>query len=409
MQIVDVQTLLVRAPLPRDYWGREAWKGDYGETRRERASELSASHPVRWRMRHRWADTLDTILVRVLTDEGVVGYGESKGVVSAEAVKAHIDGALRTAAIGLDPVQTRVVWDRLMALMRGRGHVQGFHQEAAAGIDIACWDIMGKVASRPLCDVLGGRYRSRLPVYYSGFAGLRDPSDGAQVDALTHAARDAVEQGFTAGKIAIGFGRAADLASVDVVRAAAGEDFVILVDALGAYTYADALWLGHAFAERGVAWWETPLTPEDIDGHVRLSQQLPILVANDLLWTTGLVKELIGRGGRMVVQPEVIKAGITECRRIAELADIYNVPFAPHSSLGSAVQYAATCHVGVAAPNLVISEHWANPNPLGNDILATPIELADGHVTIPDAPGIGIEFDLERLGAYVVAGSWDDA
>ncbi len=407
MRIIDVQTLLVQAPQARDYWGREAWKDDYDENLRGDSPDLSKGYPLRWRMRHRWADTIDTVLIKLTTDDGITGYGESKGVVSGHSVKAHIDGPLREAVIGADPVQTRLLWDRLTALMRGRGHLQGFHQEAAAGLDIACWDVVAKLANRPLCDVLGGRYREALPVYYSGFAGIRDPRDGAQVETLAAQVRGAVEAGFTAGKIAIGHGRAADLTSVDVVREAAGENFAIMVDALGAYCYADALWLGHSLAEHGVGWFEAPLTPEDIDGHVLLSQRLPLLIANDLLWTTALVKELVKRGGQIVVQPEVIKVGITECRRIAELADIYNLPYAPHSSLGSAIQYAATWHLGVASPNLVISEHWANPNPLGNAILKRPQPIVDGRLAPPDGPGLGIEIDMDKLAPYVTEGSWD--
>lgn len=407
MRIVDVQTVLVQAPHPADYWGREAWKRDYGETVRGRSADLSRGYPLRWRMRHRWAATIDTVLLRVVTDDGVVGYGESKAVVSGHAIKSHIDGCLREAAMGQDPFHTRVLWDRYMALMRGRGHLQGFHQEAAAGLDIACWDIVAKSAGRPLCDLLGGRYRAELPVYYSGFAGLRDPGDVEQIERLQAVARSAVEQGYTAGKIAIGQGRAADLRSVEVVRDAVGEDFAIMVDALGAYSYADALWLGHALAERGVGWFEAPLVPEDIDGLVMLSQQLPLLLATDVLWTAGLVKEIVKRGGQVIAQPEVIKVGITECRRIAQLADIYNLPYAPHSSIGSAIEYAATYQLGVATPNLVISEHWAATNPLGNPILMQPMEIVEGNLVGPKGPGLGVEFDMDRLAPYITEGSWD--
>lgn len=406
MKVIAVDTIVVSAPQPGDYWGRAAWKGDYGETKRGSSPDLSKGYPLRWRMRHQWASNLETVLVRVTTDEGIVGYGESKGVVSAHSVKAHIDGVLAGALIGANPFHTRMLWDQYTALMRGRGHIQGFHQEAAAGLDIACWDIVAKASARPMCDVLGGRYRELLPVYYSGFAGVRDASDPSQAEALAAAVKSAIASGFTAGKIAIGHGREADLRSVEIARDAGGPDFAVMVDALGAYSYADALWLGQALAERGVGWFEAPLAPEDIDGLVLLSQQLPLLVANDLLWTSALVKELVKRGGQVVVQPEVIKAGLTECRRIAELADVYNLPYAPHSSLGSAIQFAATWHVGVAAPNLVISEHWAGTNPLGNDILVEPQVINGGYLSAPSGPGLGIEIDMDKLAPYVAEGSW---
>lgn len=408
MRIVDVQTLLLRAPEPRDYWGKEAWRGDYGESVRGASGDLSRSYPQRWRIRHQWDGAINALLVRVVTDDGIVGYGESKAVVSGHAIKEHVDGPLRNAAMGQDPLHTRVLWDRYMALMRGRGHLQGFHQEAAAGLDIACWDIAAKVAGRPLCDVLGGRYHAELPVYFSGFAGVRDATSDDQAEALATAVRGAVKDGYTAGKIAIGHGKLADLRSVDIVREVAGEQFAIMVDALSAYNYPDALWLGQAFADRGVAWFETPIAPDNIDGYVSLSRRLPIAITSDLLWTTGLVKEMVRRGGQVVPQPEVIKVGITECRRIAELADIYDLPYAPHCSIGSAVQFAATYHVGVAAPNLLISEQWANPNPFGNGILRQPYRIENSMLSLPGGPGLGIEFDFERLRPYVVAGSWDE-
>lgn len=406
MRITDVQTLLLRAEHPQDYWGKEAWKGDYDENLRGSSSDLSVGYPQRWRYRHQWEPAMNALLVRVVTDDGVIGYGESKAVASAEAVKEHIDGPLREAALGKDPLHTRVLWDRYMALMRGRGHIQGFHQEAAAGLDIACWDIAAKVAQRPICDVLGGRYHADLPVYFSSFAGVRDPDDQRQAEALASAVEGACRAGFTAGKIAIGHGRRSDLKSVDIVREAAGDRFAIMVDALCAYSYPDALWLGQAMAERAVGWFETPIAADDIDGYVALSQRLPIAIATDILWTASLVKEMVRRGGRIVVQPEVIKVGITECRRIAELADIYNLPYAPHSSIGSAIEFAATYHVGVSAPNLLISEHWANPNPFGNEILTEPYVIENSSLKLPGGPGLGIDLDPNRLQPFVVAGNW---
>jgi L-alanine-DL-glutamate epimerase-like enolase superfamily enzyme len=398
MKVVDVDVTILRAPFPKSYWGKTTWGGDY-QASVPTGEDLSSGYPLRWRMRHRWADSISTCLVAITTDDGTVGYGESKGVIVPELVKEYIDGYLSHAVIGEDPFATRVLWDRMYALMRGRGHLQGFHQEAAAGIDIALWDLVGKASRRPICDLLGGRYRDAIRVYYSSLPGLPEEQGEAAVDRLKVAARAAIDSGFSAVKIGIGFGRAADLRSVDIVREVVGAHVLILVDALGSYDFPHALWLGQALAERGVGWFEAPLPPEDIEGYVKLSGLLPITVANDLVWTTALYKEILARGGRIAVQPEVIKIGITESVRIAELADIFGSPFAPHISIGSAVEFVASMHVAAAAPNFIISEYWAGANPLAG-ILQTPLDMHDGGFSVPLGPGLGIELNLDTVAEY---------
>lgn len=402
MRITDVRATVLRAPLAREYWGREAWKGQYTASERGESHDLTVGFPLRSRMRHRWADDLNTCLVEVDTDEGITGIGESKAVTTPDAVAAYIEDGLRSAVLGKDPFETRRHWDNMMALMRGRGHLQGFHQEAAAGVDIACWDLKGKATSRPIHALMGGRYRRALPIYYSALPGLRRSSDGKERERLGDRTQEVMSKGFTAAKIAIGFGKTADLESVELVRSVAGQNFLILVDALSVYSYADAVWMADALAELKVGWFEAPLPPEDLEGYRMLSQRSRIHIANDLIWTTGLFKEVVRSGARVVVQPEVIKVGLTECQRIAQLADIYDLPFAPHSSIGSSIQFAATFHVGVSAPNLMISEHWGSDNPLGNEILQTPLVIADSSLEVPPAPGLGISLDTDRLKQFVV-------
>ncbi len=403
MKIIKVEAAVVKAHKDDTYWGLKAWGEDYGE-RPSVGASLDVAYPLRWRMRHRWVPSVDTCLIRLTTDEGLVGFGESKGVIVPELVKTYIDGYLAEAILGEDPFAHRVLWDRMYSWMRGRGHIQGFHQEAAAGLDIAMWDIAGKATGRPICDLLGGRYRSNVRVYFSALAGVQDASDDAQSDRLAADTRDAVARGFTGAKIGIGFGHDADLHSVDVVRDAAGPDFLVLVDALGSYDYTQALRLTQPLADRGVGWFEAPLVPEDIDGYVNLSLRSSITIANDLAWTTALFKEILSRGGRIAVQPEVIKVGITECARIAELADIFGCSYAPHVSIGSAIQFAASVHIAAASPNFLISEYWAGENPLGDAILREPLGFEMGGLLVPDHPGLGIELDLGRLREHAVAG-----
>lgn len=402
MKVTRVETSVLEVPFGDDYWGRDAWKNDY-DVKRRPGRQLDAVYPIRWRMRHRWSERISSVLVEVHTDEGIVGIGESKGAIAPQAVKRYLDDHLSAWLVGEDPRDVNVLWERYRASMRGRGHLQGLHQEAAAGLDIACWDIVGKAAGRSVSDVLGGRYRDDVPVYYSGLAGLSDARDDAQREALAAATRVAMDAGHTAMKIAIGFGSEADVASVELVREVAGDDAVILVDALGSYDYSQALALCRTFADLGVGWFETPLPTDDFRGYVELSRSSPIGIANDLVWTVAILKDMLIAGARMVCIPETIKVGITETVRIGQLADTFGCGFAPHCSIGTAVQFAANLHVAAAAPNLVIAEIWANDNPLTRGIVAPELEVVDGHISVPTGDGLGVELRSDVLAEVAVS------
>lgn len=396
MKVTRVETDVLKVAFDKDYWGREAWKKDYVAAPR-RGGHMDTTYPLRWRMRHRWSPEISTVLVRVHTDDGIVGIGESKGVVAPHAVKEYIDEYLADWLIGEDPFSVRVLWDRLRAAMRGRGHIQGLHQEAAAGLDLACWDIIGKAAGRPVSHMLGGPYRKEITVYYSGVAGVRDPNDDADCERLRAASLRAVAQGHTAVKIATGFGAEADLASVDIVRDVVGSNGVVLVDALGGYDYTQALELGRKLADKGVFWFETPLPTDDFQGYIELSKRSPIPIANDLVWTVAITRELFLAGARIIVIPESIKAGITESMQIAQLADQFGCGFAPHCSVGSAIQFAANFHVSSAVPNFAIGELWGDMNALTDGIVSPSIKVRDGMLDLLDGPGLGVTLNEDVL------------
>jgi len=351
-------------------------------------------------MRHSWERAVSTVIVRLFADDGLVGYGEAKGVMVPRAVQEIIEHLLSDVVTGSDPFDVDMLWYRMYATMRARGHYQGFMQEAIAGVDIALWDLIGKATNRPIHKLLGGSYRDAIRIYASALPGL--PAGWTQQDEakLATAARAFVAAGFGGVKVGIGFGMAADVRSIEIVREAVGSDVLILVDALGSYDLVSATRLGTELAELRVGWFEAPLPPEDLEGYVRLSQQCPVPIANDLIWTSRGVKDLLQRGARIIPQPEVIKVGISECKRIAMLADLFDLPYAPHVSIGSAIQFAATAQVAASCPNFLISEFWADDNPLGNPILQDPLVIRQGHLIVPTNPGLGISIDESRLRQY---------
>lgn len=410
MRIATVEAISLRAPFPEGtrYWGDVTWTKPAVAPEAPPASlahgDLYTEYPLRWRMRHGWEHAVSTVLVRLTTDDGLVGYGEAKGVLVPRVVAEIIEHLLADVVRGADPFDVDVLWHRMYARMRGRGHYQGFMQEAIAGVDIALWDLMGKASGRPICAFLGGKYRREMRVYASALPGLGARWTREEEAGLGAAARAFVDRGFTAMKIGIGYGIHADVRSIEVVREAVGPEMLILADALGSYDLSAAIHLGERLAELRVGWFETPLPPEDLDGYVELGRRLPLPVANDFVFTSRGLQDLLRRGARIVVQPEVIKVGITECRRIALLADLFDLPYAPHVSIGSAIQFAATAHLAASCPNFMISEYWAGENPLGNAILREPLVLRDSHVRVPEGPGLGIELDEQAWARYRLPG-----
>lgn len=400
MKISRIETFVLRAARRKAYWGT-----NYVMEQQSAGffRDYSTAYPLRVRSMPLYSSDLTAVLVKVTTDDGVIGWGESKGVVAPTAVKNILEEMVIPCVLGMNALDIGLVRERMIGLMRLRGHLQGFFQEAISGIEIALWDIKGKVANLPVYSLLGGAFRDRIATYASGLAGLKDSHGAADVKRIQDDARLAMEKGFNGLKIAIGAGRTPDLVSVDAVREVVGPDFAVLVDAGGCYDYHTALRVARELERRNVFWFEAPLPIDDFSGYVDLSKAVDIPISNDLLWTTGLVKDLLQRGAKVIFLPEVLKAGgLLECRQIADLLDRFQLPFAPHVSQGTALQFAATAHVCASAPNFLICEYWWQDNPLGDAILKRPLESADGCLLVPQGPGLGIEIDEEAIKPFVV-------
>jgi L-alanine-DL-glutamate epimerase-like enolase superfamily enzyme len=307
------------------------------------------------------------------------------------------------AVLGMPALDIALVLERMVGLMRLRGHLQGFYQEAISGIEIALWDIKGKVAGLPVYSLLGGGFRNQIATYASGAVGLKSGYQPADIDRIQEDARQAMAAGFRGLKLAIGAGCGPDLASVDAVRKVVGDDFAILVDAGGCYDFHTALKMAEELQARRVFWFEAPLPIDDFSGYIELSQRVAIPVTNDLVWTAGLVRDMLQRGGKVIFLPEVLKAGgLLPCKQIADLLDRFQLPFAPHLSQGTMLQFVATTHVCAAAPNFLICEYWWQNNPLGNAILKQPLELKGGYLSVPQGPGLGHEVDEDAIKPFIV-------
>jgi D-arabinonate dehydratase/D-galactarolactone cycloisomerase len=401
MKIQSIETIVLRAPRTASYWATTSHVRK--ESQSEFFNDYTVAYPLRMRTQPHYTSDLTALLVKITTDTGIVGWGESKAVVAPQAPKAIIEEIVKPNLIGLNPLDIAPIKEKMLGLMRIRGHLQGFYQDAISGVEIALWDIKGKVSGLPISSLLGGSFRDKIRLYASAIPGLSagwSPSDREKLQAN---AQKVIAAGFKAAKIATGAGIKPDLASIDAVREVVGESFTLLVDAGGIYDMSAALKIAPELEKRNIFWFEAPLPYDDFSGYIELSKRISIPVSNDLLWTTGIVKDMLQRGGRVIFIPEVLKAGgILECKQIADLGDRFGVPFAPHVSQGTYLQFAATAHLCASVPNFLISEFWWQDNPLGNNILKNPLKFEDGYLEVPEGPGLGIEINEEALAEFIL-------
>ncbi len=340
-----------------------------------------------------------TCLVKITTDQGVYGWGEGHAVTAPRIVRTIITDLFAPILIGQDARNVEAIFEKLYSTERLRGHNSGFWMCAIAAIDIALWDLVGKAAGLPVYQLLGGKFRDRIPTYQG--VGGRDPSQMRENVARL------LETGYTVQKMSLAKG-SQNTRDFNLVLAAAevlkgkGQ---ILVDSLGAYTLHEATLVGRKMDQVGnVGWWEDVLMPEDIDGYARLADTLDVpICAGEQYHTRFDFRDLFERRAADIVNPDPCRTGITESKRIAILADVHDVLWSPHSSMGSAPYRAAALHLCVATPNAVILEGGESyKGPFGNQLLQEPLDYKPGSAAPSDRPGLGVDFDPKELAKVTV-------
>lgn len=406
MKIVSVQAIPIQAVMSEVYWGNQSWghnkSGDVNAPGLPPGDDRS-QFPYFWRSRAAYSKTVDTTLVKITTDSGIVGWGEAKSPVAPTITATAIRDLASGLLIGEDPTDPILHWDRLYGAMRIRGGSHGFWMDVISGIDIALWDITAKSYNLPLCTLLGGSFRDRVKIYASGIPGMRADAPPSAWDNLRKTAEDVRSRGFYGTKMGIGLGVEGDIRSVETVRETLGDDFMIFVDAAGMYNVSDALRLGRGLEPLNVGWLEAPVPPEDFEQGAILTQSLSIPIASDQIFNRWQARDLMLAGSIDVIQPDVCRTGgITECKRIGELADAFGRGATPHVSIGSAIQFAASVHLAASLPNQSWMEYWYGANPIGNAIINTPFQIENGYFYVPQGPGLGIEINEDKLRPYMI-------
>jgi D-galactarolactone cycloisomerase len=346
------------------------------------------------------------MLVRIQTDEGIEGWGEAYG--PPQVTKVVVDHLLAPLVTGRDAQATDVLWQAMYQRVEDYDP-QGFAVAAISAVDIALWDIRGKAEGRPVYELLGGAHRTDLRPYATGLYFTSEHGDHT-----APAVEEAVgyrEQGFAGVKMKIALPPREELARVERVREALGQDVELMVDANHAYNVPHALRLGHAFDQMGLAWFEEPLAPHNLAGYRELRAKLALpLAGGENAFTRHAFARIITERAMDIVQPDVCCAGgITEFGKIVVLAEAAGLSVVPHV-WGSAIGLHAAMQVMAAQPPAphtwrplpLWMEYEQTQNPFRHQLGAEPVVMEAGRVRIPDRPGLGCTVNEDVLDRYRV-------
>jgi L-alanine-DL-glutamate epimerase-like enolase superfamily enzyme len=340
-------------------------------------------------------------LVRVYTDEGIVGLGEAPAF---PGLRGLIEDGLKPIILGKDPRKTTRLWDEMFYGTTRTGP-KGLQTTAIGAIDIACWDIAGKAAGRPISDLLGGPARTTMPVYLSLGLGWE-----AQPEAMLRRVQDGYEAGHRAFKIRMDWNAdrqdanpAKDLAMFKLCREFLPPEIPLSFDANNGYSVSTAIRQGRAFEQLGIAHFEEPLPQYDYLGLRQVADALDVPVSSgEQEHTRWQFRDLIQIGNPDILQPDIVMAGgITECRRIYDMATAFNKPTMPHCP-SAGISSAASLHLYSTYVNATRPHEYQVWQPEALTLYKQSILPKDGYVTLPTGPGLGLELDedaLERLKA----------
>jgi D-galactarolactone cycloisomerase len=340
-------------------------------------------------------------LLEVETEDGVVGIGEAWGPAKATAGYLEV---IKEAYVGRELYERELIWSDIICRRYHLG-LQSQLTACASGINIAIYDALGKTLGLPVCKLLGGHGRDRLPVYASDGYLTGDPANQLQRQL------ERIEgKGFPGAKIKIGLNPKSDEERVRLARRILGDDLLLLVDVNGNYTVDLALESMRKIAPYDVHLYEEPLPPQDFRGYEILSGRAPIPIATgEALYTVWDFARLIEARAVHVVQPDLtLCGGLDQAKAVALLCQLHNLRFSPHV-WGSAVGLAAAVHFVAAlpayphtdnlpAPRLI--EYDVGENPLRDELLTKPLRPVNGRLAVPEAPGLGIELDPDAIKRY---------
>ncbi len=334
-----------------------------------------------------------TAIVRVWTDDGLYGLGEA---FTAPDSVSGIVKTLEPRLVGLDPFAIELAWQRGFS-ESARWDTTGPWVCVMSAIDCALWDIKGKTMGVPVYELLGGRVRERVKAYASDLHWQENPADMAR-----DAARF-VEQGFSIVKTHVGRDPDDDLRRVRAIRAAIGPDTGFMVDINTAFDRPTAIRFGRRIADQDIFWYEEPLPPHDLAGHRLVREQTGLIIAGgENEYTKHGFRALFEAQAVDYAMPDVARCGgLTELKKICALAQAHHVVVSPHN-YSSGVCLAATLHLMFSTPGTDLLEYDTADASICNDFFLDPPEVHNGHLTLSNRPGLGVELSDALLEKYAV-------
>ena len=336
------------------------------------------------------------IYVIIDTDDGIQGIGEATGGLMTKPVVAAVE-ELTHLCLGKDPRQVHSLWDELhKATYLSESSV---HLHAQAGIETACWDILGKSLGVPVHTLLGGQVRDRIRVYANGwYKGERSPQSYAEQ------VKQVAAMGFTALKFDP-FGSAyhsmsieeerESRAIVEAVREAVGPDVDIMIEAHDRFTVSSAIQIGKWLEPVKPLWYETPVLSTDVEAIVAVARAVPVPVAaGERFHVLTQFSRLLSQDCVSIIQPEPLAiGGLWRTLQVAAIAQAHHAELAPHNA-ESPVKTVVNAHIGSVVPNFLIQECFDQfLEPWVHELFRGMVVVKDGYLAVPQRPGLGIEIN----------------
>ena len=337
-----------------------------------------------------------SVLVKVVTADGAVGWGECVTVVAPQVVVEIIEQLVGPLVIGRDPLDVVAIHEDLYDACRVRGYFGGFYLDALAGLDIALWDLRGKLTGLPICKLLGAERSRRIPAYVSGLPG-RDRAERAAL------ARRWVNKGFRAVKFAAVVAHEGEAAEMQAIREAVGSEIRILADLHWRYTAPEAIQIIQRLEEFELYLVEAPVQPEDVAGLARVARAVktPVGIGEELRTVFEFRPRFLGEC-MAVIQPEVGRTGITEFWDICRMARAFHCKVMPHASIGIGIFQAASLQASAALPHVVYHEYQHSIFDKNLRYIRGGMRCEAGYFYLPEGPGLGVEPDEGALADIIL-------
>ncbi len=341
------------------------------------------------------------VFVKVITDSGIYGVGEATLEHNELSVAKAIE-QIGENLIGKDPHAIEAFWHNTYRDSYWQGGAVII--SAMAAIEMAMWDIKGKDLGVPVYQLLGGKLRDQIPCYANGwFASAQTPEKFAVK------AKEALKLGFTALKWDP-FGSAWQFLNckelefamdcVAAVREAVKNNALLLIEGHGRFDVPTAIRIGKELEKFDIHWFEEPIPPNDFEGMAEVRRNIGVPVAaGERIFNRFHFKTFLNMGCADYIQPDVSHVGLGELRKIATLAESYHIPICPHNPSGP-VANAATLQVAACCPNMYLLETMAADVPTRSKIARETLELKNGYMLIPDAPGLGVDINEEEIAKH---------